>query len=53
MYAYAWSLKGQPEKILEPLGLAMATSYGLISGAAFCIASRVRLFARRGHQPAS
>lgn len=53
MYAYAWSLKGQPEKILEPLGLVMATSYGLISGAAFCMASGVRLFARRGHRPAS
>lgn len=45
MYAYAWLLKGQPDKVLEPLGLAMGASYGLISGAAFCWASRVRLFA--------
>ena len=37
----------------QPLGLVMATSYGLISGAAFCMASGVRLFARRGHRPAS
>lgn len=47
MYAYAWFLKGQPEKILTPPGLAMAASYGLISGATFCWASQVRLFARR------
>jgi len=47
MYAYAWLLKGQPEKVLQPLGLAMGATYGLISGAAFCWASRVRLFARR------
>lgn len=48
MYVYATLLKGQPEKVLQPLGLAMGASYGFISGAAFCWASRVRLFA--GHR---
>lgn len=50
MYAFAWLLKGQPEKVLEPLGLAMAASYGLISGAAFCMASGVRLWVHRQPQ---
>ena len=53
MYAYAWLMRGQPEKILEPLGLSLAASYGLISGAAFCKASGVRLFARRTHRPSA
>lgn len=53
MYAYARLLNGQPDKVLSPLGIAMGASYGLISGAAFCIASGVRLFARhRGAQQA-
>ena len=47
MYAFAWLLKGQPEKVLELEGLAMGASYGLISGVAFCMASGVRLWARR------
>lgn len=53
MYAYASLMKGQPEKILEPLGLTLAASYGLISGAAFCKLSGVRLFARRVHRPSA
>lgn len=47
MYAYAVFLKGQPDKVLTPVGIGMGASYGLISGAAFCWASRVRLFAGR------
>lgn len=47
MYAYAVFLKGQPDKVLTPAGIAMGASYGLISGAAFCWASGVRLFAAR------
>lgn len=50
MWAYATMLKGQPEKVLTPGGLAMGASFGLVSGIAFCVASRVRLFAgRRKH----
>lgn len=47
MYVYASLLKGQPEKILTVPGLAMGAGFGLISGIAFCVASRVRLFAGR------
>ncbi len=49
MYAYARFMNGQPDQVLKPFGIAMGASYGLISGAAFCLASGVRLFAgRRG-----
>jgi hypothetical protein len=47
MYAYATLLNGQPDKVLSPLGITMGASYGLISGVAFCLASRVRPFAGR------
>jgi len=49
MYAYARLMNGQPDKVLAPLGIAMAASYGLISGAAFCWASGIRLFAGQRH----